>query len=71
MACRGHRIVSTATSEPLATREIAVNLKQPKVIPDYVAVEVDVPDDGIIILERFKLHAGIVKHRLASGRAGI
>ena len=55
---RGHRIVYTATSTPLATLEIAVNLKQLKVIPDYVALEVDVPDDSIITLTASVLPAG-------------
>lgn len=55
---RGHRIIYTATSTPLATLEIAVNLKQPKVIPDYVALEVDVPDDNIITLPASKLPTG-------------
>jgi len=55
---RGHRIIYTATSTPLATLEIAVNLKQPKVIPDYVMLEVDVPDDRIITLRASALPAG-------------
>jgi RES domain-containing protein len=38
--------------------EIAVNLKQPKVIPDYVVLEVDVPDDSIITLPASKLPTG-------------
>lgn len=55
---RGRRIIYTATSTPLATLEIAVNLRQPKVIPDYVAVTVDAPDDGIITLSASALPAG-------------
>jgi len=55
---RGRRIIYTATSAPLATLEIAVNLKQPKVIPDYVAVTVDVPNDAIITLSASALPAG-------------
>lgn len=55
---RGRRIVYTATSTPLATLEIAVNLRQPSVIPDYVVVEVDVPDDDILALSAEDLPTG-------------
>lgn len=47
---RGRRIVYTATSMPLATLEIVVNQKQLKVIPDYLAWEVEVPGDSVITL---------------------
>ena len=55
---RGRRIVYTATSTPLATLEIAVNLRQPTMIPDYVVVEVTVPDDDIFTVSVADLPAG-------------
>ena len=55
---RGRRIIYTATSTPLAILEIAVNLRQAKIIPDYVIVEVDIPDESIVALPDEKLPKG-------------
>lgn len=55
---KGRKIIYTATSTPLAILEIAVNLRQPKIIPLYVIVEVDVPDRSILTLPSDSLPKG-------------
>jgi RES domain-containing protein len=55
---KGRPIVYTATSQALATLEIAVNLKKPSVIPAYCILEVEVPDDLIVAIEASMLPAG-------------
>lgn len=55
---KGRPIIYTATSQALATLEIAVNLKNPGVIPAYCILEVDVPDGLIISLDAGTLPAG-------------
>ena len=54
----GKRIAYTATSQALATLEIAVNLNNPKSIPSYRILEVEVPDDLILTLEIADLPVG-------------
>jgi len=55
---KGRPIIYTATSQALATLEIAVNLKKPRVLPAYRILEVDVPDNLIISLDADILPAG-------------
>ena len=55
---KGRPIVYTATSQALATLEIAVNLKKPDVIPAYRVLEVEVPDDIIVEIEERMLPPG-------------
>jgi RES domain-containing protein len=55
---KGRLIIYTATSQALATLEIAVNLKNPSVIPAYRILEVEIPDDLIIKIEATMLPAG-------------
>lgn len=55
---KGRPIVYTATSQALATLEIAVNLKKPNVIPAYRVLEVEVPDDLIVEIEVSMLPPG-------------
>lgn len=55
---RGRRIIYTATSTPLAILEIAVNLIKPKIIPRYVVIEVDLPDQNVIDLPAEMLPKG-------------
>lgn len=55
---RGRRIIYTATSTPLAILEIAVNLIKPKIIPRYVVIEVDLPDNNVIDLPAGMLPKG-------------
>lgn len=55
---KGRAIVYTATSLSLATLEIAVNLKQPRYIPAYRMLEVEVPDSEVIQLAPENLPAG-------------
>ena len=47
---KGRPIVYTATSQALATLEIAVNLKRPRIVPSYRILEVQVPDTLVITL---------------------
>ena len=55
---KGRPIIYTATSQALATLEIAVNLKNPGIIPAYRILEVDVPDDLIVEIEASILPGG-------------
>lgn len=55
---KGRPIVYTATSQALATLEIAVNLKKPRVIPAYCILEVEVPDDLLVEIKATMLPAG-------------
>jgi RES domain-containing protein len=55
---KGRRIVYTATSTPLATLEIAVNLRKSTLIPAYKVIEVDVPDDQVLKLTPTDLPPG-------------
>ena len=55
---KGRPIIYTATSQALATLEIAVNLKKPSIIPAYRILEVDVPDDLVVEIEASMLPAG-------------
>ena len=55
---KGRPIVYAATSQALATLEIAVNLKRPGLIPAYCILEVDIPDNLIISLDAGMLPAG-------------
>lgn len=55
---KGRPIVYTATSQALATLEIAVNLNRPRVIPSYRILEVQVPDDLVITVNEADLPDG-------------
>jgi RES domain-containing protein len=55
---KGRPIIYTATSQALATLEIAVNLKNPSIIPAYRILEVDVPDDLVVEIEASILPGG-------------
>ena len=55
---KGRPIIYTATSQALATLEIAVNLKKHRIIPAYCILEVDVPENLIISLDENILPAG-------------
>ena len=55
---KGRPIVYSATSQALATLEIAVNLKKPSVIPAYCILEVKVPDGLVVAIEATMLPAG-------------
>ena len=48
---QGTQIIYTASSQAMATLEIAVNLRRATIIPEYRVLEVEVPDDLIITLE--------------------
>ena len=55
---KGRPIIYTATSQALATLEIAVNLKKPRLIPAYRVLDVEVPDDLVVAIEEAMLPAG-------------
>ena len=55
---KGRPIIYTATSQALATLEIAVNLKEPSIIPAYRILEVDVPDNLVVEIEASMLPTG-------------
>ena len=55
---KGRLIIYTATSQALATLEIAVNLKNSSIIPAYRILEVDVPDDLVVEIEASILPRG-------------
>jgi RES domain-containing protein len=55
---KGRLIVYTATSQALATLEIAVNLIRPRVIPAYRILEVQVPDTLVITIDENLLPTG-------------
>jgi len=55
---KGRPIIYTATSQALATLEIAVNLKKLRVIPAYRVLEVEVPDNLVVSIDETMLPPG-------------